>query len=103
MVPMLLMVALLVVQVAILGSILVITESAARSGARAEGQSCNGVFVAEQAPPRWLQDESLALRMSSPPDTVTIEVRSSVPVLFSGLSIPAPVVRSATFPVTGDC
>lgn len=102
-VPTLLFVALLVVQVAIVGAVLVITEGAARTGARAQGAYCNGVFVAEQAPPRWLRDDSRALRLSSPTDTVTIEVRTSVPVLFSRLTIPSPVVRSATFPVTGDC
>ena len=31
------------------------------------------------------------------------EVRIRVPVLFSGLELPRPVTREATFPVTGRC
>ena len=102
-VPGLLVAALLVVQVGVVGTVLVSTESAARAGARAEGQTCNGVQVAEQAPPGWLQDESAARRVGSPDDTVTVEVSTRVPVLFSRLALPGPVTRSATFPRTGDC
>ena len=102
-VPVLLFVALLVVQVGVVGAVLVTTESAARAGARAQGQTCNGVQVAEQAPPGWLQDESTAQLTGGPADTVTVEVRTAVPVLFTGLALPAPVTRRATFPRTGDC
>lgn len=102
-VPAMLFAALLVVQVGVVGAVLVTTESAARAGARAQGQSCNGLQVAEQAPPGWLQDESTAQLAGGSDDTVTVEVRTEVPVLFTGLALPAPVTRSATFPRTGDC
>ena len=102
-VPAMLFAALLVLQVGVVGTVLVTTESAARAGARAQGQTCNGVQVAEQAPPGWLQDESAAQLVGGPDDTVTVEVRTQVPVLFSGLTLPAPVTRRATFPRTGDC
>ena len=102
-VPMMLGVALVVVQVAIVGAVLVMTESAARAGARADGQTCNGLEVADAAPPRWLRDDSEPFRTSFGPSTTTIEVRTEIPVLFTGMSLPRPVVRSATFPRTGDC
>jgi hypothetical protein len=102
-VPMLLGVALVVVQVAIVGAVLVMTESAARAGARTAGQCGDGVAVARNAQPGWLRQETTPLRRPSAPDTRTIEVRTDIPVLFSGMSLPRPVVRSATFPRTGDC